>query len=70
MLYKNLSPHEVDEIVQLALSDKVQFSAIASQFSIQEKEIKIIMRKTLKSGSYKAWRKRVRQFSDRRKHYK
>ncbi|MXP39986.1 DUF2805 domain-containing protein [Erythrobacter ramosus] len=28
------------------------------------------MRQALKPGSYRAWRKRVRQFSDRREIYK
>jgi uncharacterized protein (TIGR03643 family) len=33
-------------------------------------EIKVIMRTQLKPGSYRAWRKRVRDFGDRRAHYK
>ena len=33
-------------------------------------EIKVLMRTELKSGSYRAWRKRVRDFGDRRAHYK
>jgi len=28
------------------------------------------MRNTLKTGSYRTWRKRVRTFGDRRAHYK
>jgi Protein of unknown function (DUF2805) len=32
--------------------------------------VKAIMRSNLKAGSYRAWRKRVRTFSDRREVYK
>ncbi|MFQ3362190.1 MAG: hypothetical protein ACI85X_000354, partial [Woeseiaceae bacterium] len=35
-----------------------------------EKDVKKFMRENLKEGSYKAWRKRVRAFSDRRHTYK
>jgi hypothetical protein len=32
--------------------------------------VKAIMRRALKPGSYRAWRKRVREFGDRRENYK
>ena len=35
-----------------------------------KKDVKKIMRENLKSRSYKSWRKRVREFSDRREKYK
>jgi uncharacterized protein (TIGR03643 family) len=40
------------------------------QVGITPDEIKAIMRTQLKPGSYRAWRKRVRDFGDRREHYK
>ncbi|MFT6272843.1 MAG: hypothetical protein ACJA0F_001689, partial [Dinoroseobacter sp.] len=40
------------------------------EYGIGEKHVKSLMRDTLKTGSYKAWRKRVRVFGDRRAHYK
>ena len=61
---------EKSEIIEMALSDHVSFKDIREQFGIREKDVKLLMRKNLKSGSYKAWRKRVRKFSDRRTHYK
>ena len=61
---------ELSEIIEMALSDHVSFKEIENLFSIKEKDVKNIMRKNLKPGSYKAWRKRVRIFSDRRKIYK
>jgi len=60
----------VSEIVQMALSDHVSFTDIQREYGICEKQVKALMRETLKSGSYKAWRRRVRSFGDRRAHYK
>ena len=57
-------------IIEMALSDHVSFADIKTEFGLSEKQVKDLMRKSLKQGSYTAWRKRVRQFSDRREHYK
>jgi uncharacterized protein (TIGR03643 family) len=65
-----IPPEHVSEIVQMALSDHVSFSDIEREYGIAEKAVKVLMRDTLKPGSYKTWRKRVRQFSDRRATYK
>jgi uncharacterized protein (TIGR03643 family) len=59
----------VSEIVQMALSDHVSFTDIQREYGIGEKQVKALMRDTLKSGSYKAWRRRVRSFGDRRATY-
>ncbi len=67
---KHLSEAEISEIVQMALSDHVAFRDIQAQYGLAEKDVKALMRKTLKRGSYEAWRKRVRAFGDRRAHYK
>lgn len=49
----------IHEIVELAWKDSVSFSDIYKQYGISEKQVKKIMRKNLKKGSYYAWRKRV-----------
>lgn len=67
---KNLSEEHVSEIVEMALSDDIRFADIEREYGLGEKTIKALMRDTLKPGSYKSWRKRVRVFSDRRAHYK
>lgn len=67
---KPLSPAQISEIIEMALSDHVSFAQISAQHDITPDEIKVIMRTTLKPGSYRAWRKRVRDFSDRRAQYK
>jgi uncharacterized protein (TIGR03643 family) len=65
-----LPPEYVSEIVQMALSDHVSFANIRAEYGVTDKQVKTLMRDTLKSGSYKAWRKRVRDFGDRREIYK
>ncbi|MEM8837574.1 MAG: DUF2805 domain-containing protein [Pseudomonadota bacterium] len=67
---RDLSDPEMSEIVEMALSDEVGFHDIKAQYGLGEKDVKAMMRRTLKPGSYRAWRKRVRTFSDRRAHYK
>lgn len=54
----------------MALSDHISFSHIQAEYGINDKQVKTLMRDTLKSGSYRAWRKRVRDFGDRRETYK
>lgn len=63
-------PEHISDIVQMALSDHVSFADIEREYNISEKHVKTLMRDTLKTGSYKAWRKRVREFGDRRAKYK
>ena len=60
----------ISDIVEMALSDHTSFATIQAEYGIGDKEVKALMRSTLKSGSYRAWRKRVRDFSDRRETYK
>ena len=54
----------------MALSDHVTFSEIESQYGLREDQVKKIMRKNIKSSSYRTWRKRVKSFSERRQYYK
>ena len=67
---KKFSESEKSEIIELALSDHATFDNIKSIYGIGEKDVKKLMRENLKSRSYKSWRKRVREFSDRRENYK
>lgn len=69
-LHKPVSPGEISDIIQLALSDHVSFEQIRNLYGLGPDEVKQLMRQTLKPGSYVAWRKRVRHFSDRRAFYK
>jgi uncharacterized protein (TIGR03643 family) len=66
----DLSEAALSEIIEMALSDHVSFDHIRQQHGVSADEVKAIMRSYLKSGSYRAWRKRVRDFGDRRAVYK
>lgn len=57
-------------IIEMALSDHVPFDTIKAEYGLREKEVVALMRDTLKSGSYRAWRKRVATFGARRERYK
>lgn len=65
-----LDPATQSEVIEMALSDHVAFADIKAQHGLSEKQVKALMRSTLKTGSYQAWRKRVRTFGDRRENYK
>jgi uncharacterized protein (TIGR03643 family) len=66
----DFSSAQISEIIEMALSDHTSFSLIQLQYGISPDAVKAIMRSNLKPGSYRAWRKRVRDFGDRREHYK
>ena len=65
-----LTDAQLSDIVSMALSDHVGFADIQREYGLKEKEVKALMRQTLKTGSYRAWRKRIRSFGNRRAHYK
>jgi uncharacterized protein (TIGR03643 family) len=67
---QTLPAAHIGDIVQMALSDHIRFADIKLEYGLTEQQVKALMRHTLKPGSYKAWRRRVRLFGDRRSHYK
>ncbi len=54
-----LTERDLDRIIEMAWEDRTPFEAIHHQFGLPEKEVIQLMRKTLKSSSFKLWRKRV-----------
>lgn len=60
----------VTEIIEMALSDSASFENIRAVHGMEPDAVRALMRRELKPGSYRAWRKRVREFSDRRETYK
>ncbi|MDO8904028.1 DUF2805 domain-containing protein [Hydrogenophaga sp.] len=60
----------VSEIIQMALSDDVSFEQIRAAHGLGADQVKVLMRTHLAPGSYRAWRRRVRRFSDQRAVYK
>ncbi|MEL6681390.1 MAG: DUF2805 domain-containing protein [Pseudomonadota bacterium] len=65
-----LPPDHLSHVIEMALSDHVSFADIRAEYGLRESQVKAVMRANLKPGSYKAWRKRVRDFGDRRETYK
>ena len=65
-----LTESEISEIIEMALSDHISFFEIQLQYGLKEDQVKQLMRKNLKKGSYRSWRKRVKAFSTRREFYK
>lgn len=70
MAHSYPEPAVVSEIIEMALSDHVSFDQIRALHGLGPDEVKALMLQSLKPGSYRAWRKRVRTFSDRRAVYK
>ena len=62
--------YDIPEVIEMALSDHTSFQQIEALYGLKESDVKRLMRQHLKPGSYQAWRRRVRAFSDRRAYYK
>ena len=60
----------VGEVIAMALGDQVGFARIRALHGLRPDEVQALMRRELRPGSDIAWRKRVRQFTDRRENYK
>lgn len=69
-MHDTLTTAEISEIIEMALSDHTAFSHIKQLYGLEEKQVKALMRQSLKPASYRAWRKRVHEFGTRRQHYK
>ena len=56
---REFSERELDRIIEMAWEDRTPFEAIKYQFNISEQQTIQLMRKHMKSSSFKMWRKRV-----------
>lgn len=54
-----LTPDEESRIIEMAWEDRTPFEAIALQFGLSESQVILLMRRSLKRGSFKLWRERV-----------
>ena len=68
--HATLSDAAISEVIEMALSDHVSFATITAQTGLSADAVKAVMRSNLKPGSYRAWRKRVKDFGTRREVYK
>jgi len=54
-----LSPSEIDRIIEMAWEDRTPFEAIEFQFGLKEQQVIELMRREMKPRSWRMWRKRV-----------
>lgn len=54
-----MTTRDIDRIIEMAWEDRTTFEAIQFQFGIKEQDVIALMRKEMKSSSFKMWRKRV-----------
>lgn len=53
------SSANTDQIIRLAWEDRTTFEEIRDRTGLSEKEVIAVMRRNLKPGSFRLWRKRV-----------
>ena len=56
----NLSAGDIDRIIEMAWEDRTTFEAIEIQFGLKHQDVIKLMRKEMKSGSFKLWRERTK----------
>ena len=50
---------DLDRVIEMAWEDRTTFEAIEYQFGIAEQEVIELMRQSMKTSSFRMWRKRV-----------
>ncbi|MHA7059446.1 TIGR03643 family protein [Aquimarina sp. M1] len=56
---KELTMRDIDRVIEMAWEDRTPFDAILMQFGLKEQEVINLMRREMKSSSFRMWRKRV-----------
>lgn len=59
MKEQQLTLTDKDRIIEMAWEDRTPFEAIELQFGIKEKEVIELMRREMKTSSFRMWRKRM-----------
>jgi uncharacterized protein (TIGR03643 family) len=54
-----LTPRDIDRIVEMAWEDRTPFEAIEAQFGLKEAEVISLMKVEMKLSNWKKWRARV-----------
>ena len=54
------SKEDLSRIIEMAWEDRTPFEAIKNEFGLDQSQVKKIMKKELKAGSFLVWKKRVR----------
>ena len=56
----DLPDEDLDRLIGMAWEDRTPFEAIEAQFGLRENEVRVLMRRHLKPGSFRRWRARVK----------
>ncbi len=54
-----LSAEDRSRIIEMAWEDRTPFEAIFAQFGLRENDVRRLMRRSMKTSSFKLWRERV-----------
>lgn len=56
---RTLAAPDRSRVIEMAWEDRTPFEAIESTYGLAEKDVIALMRKELKPGSFRLWRRRV-----------
>lgn len=59
MKLPDLDLQTIDRVIEMAWEDRTPFEAIAEQYGLNESQTIALMRREMKSSSFRMWRKRV-----------
>jgi len=51
---------DISRIIEMAWEDRTPFEAIKQEFNLNQSQVKKLLKKELSSGSFLAWKKRVK----------
>jgi uncharacterized protein (TIGR03643 family) len=55
----DLTPAQVERVIEMAWEDRTPFEAIKAQFGLRESEVIVLMRRQLSRAGWQRWRQRV-----------
>ena len=55
---KSLTADEISRVIEMAWEDRTPFEAIEASFGLKEAQVIELMRREMKSSSFKMWRTR------------
>lgn len=58
--HHQLTAADIDRIIEMAWEDRTPFEAIELQFGLKQQDVIAIMRREMKTSSFKMWRQRTK----------
>jgi uncharacterized protein (TIGR03643 family) len=59
MSQQTLTAADISRIIEMAWEDRTPFEAIEKLYGLGEPQLRLLMRRELKPGSFRLWRERV-----------